>query len=535
MRIALVSEGTYPFNIGGVSTWCDQLIRGFPEHRWEMVALTVDGGEQPLWAAPGNLAKLQRIPLWGHSPAGLRLGRLKGARRPGSAFASSYEALLKAMLTPQDPRSNQAMVARSRFLLALHGLSEYADGGGDLPAALTSNAALAQLIAVWTEIRQSELNLADALKAANLLEHMLRPLSAPSVNSDLVHSAMNGLSMLVAMKAKWRYGTPLVMSEHGNYLRERYLWFLEERAPYPVRAIVLGFHRSLAGAGYLIADGLAAHSSYNRRWQLHNGADPDRMWTMYNGVELEEFPVAETEPDHPTVAFMGRIDPIKDLHTLIRAIGHVRAKVRGARLRIFGSATPTTEAYARSCRQLIADLDLADAVTMEGAISTPAVAYHAATIVALTSVSEGFPAVLVEAMACGRPIVCTNVGGVSEAVADAGIVVPPGDYLAVAQACVTLLQDGEMRQRMAQAARSRVVRLFTLGESLAAYRRVYDHVTAAEAPHVAAVPESLPEPQLPVPQVPEPLAPPAVRPSRAGLALKSRALGRVRVVAGEVQ
>ena len=70
MRIALVSEGTYPFAVGGVSVWCEQLIRGLPEHTWEMVALTVDGSERPLWARPDNLEAVHQIPLWGDAPAG---------------------------------------------------------------------------------------------------------------------------------------------------------------------------------------------------------------------------------------------------------------------------------------------------------------------------------------------------------------------------------------------------------------------------------------------------------------------------------
>ncbi len=43
MKVALVSEGTYPYAMGGVSVWCDQLMRGLSDYRWEMVALTVDG------------------------------------------------------------------------------------------------------------------------------------------------------------------------------------------------------------------------------------------------------------------------------------------------------------------------------------------------------------------------------------------------------------------------------------------------------------------------------------------------------------
>jgi glycosyltransferase involved in cell wall biosynthesis len=530
MRIALVSEGTYPFAIGGVSTWCDQLIRGFPEYRWEMVALTVDGRERSLWERPENLDRIHRIPLWSDTKrsdpkwsdpkrGGPQPG---GARRPGSGFASAYEALLTAMLEQGDPRSHNSMVARSRFLLALRGIFEYGSGGGNLGTALTSNAAVTQLVTVWRETCRTELTLADAVETANLFAHMLRPLAAPPVRSDIVHASMNGLSMLAAMAAKWRYGTPVLMSEHGVYLRERYLAYLDETASLPVRAMMLGFFRALAGAGYLIADALAPHSSYNRRWQLRNGADPDRMWTMYNGVEPTEFPVAETEPERPTIVFMGRINPLKDILTLIRAFAHVLTRVPEARLRIFGSTTPSDEAYGQSCRQLIDDLGLSNAVTMEGAVDSPVNAYHAATIVALTSISEGFPMTVVEAMACGRPIVCTNVGGVSEAVADAGIVVAARDHVAVAQACVTMLTDHELRGRMAKAARSRVLRLFSLDESLEAYRRIYDHLSEHHTNGSNVTP--------PLPQQTHPLVVP-LPPYGPRRAYQPRALGRVRIEA----
>ena len=68
MRIALVSEGTYPFVVGGVSVWCDQLIRGMPQHDWQVVALTVDGAETPLWEQPPNLTTVRKIPLWDPRP-----------------------------------------------------------------------------------------------------------------------------------------------------------------------------------------------------------------------------------------------------------------------------------------------------------------------------------------------------------------------------------------------------------------------------------------------------------------------------------
>jgi polysaccharide biosynthesis protein PelF len=481
VRIALVSEGTYPFAMGGVSVWCDQLIRGLSQYDWQVVALTVNGPEKTRWPAPANLSDVRTIPLWGPH------ARSRRCRVP-EQFLKPYSDLVGCLLTPIAAHEDQAASDRYRFLGALKGLHELARHH-DVPNAMTSPAALSLLMDEWNGLYGDGLSLGGALEVAFLLEHMLRPLFAEPVRADIVHSSMNGLSMLVAMSAKWAYGTPVVMSEHGIYLRERYLSYIHEDAPHAVKVLILSFFRLLAGGGYLVADALAPHSSYNRRWQLQNGASPDRMWTMYNGVSPERFPQAPDEPDVPTVVFMGRIDPLKDLHTLIRAFGRVNQEMPVARLRIFGGTAEESRSYADSCVALIAELGLGSCITLEGPVESPVHAYHAASIVVLSSISEGFPYTVVEAMACGRTVVCTDVGGVKEAVGKTGLVVPPRNSEALAQACLRLLRDDALRHSFAAAARERVLTYFTLDHSLEAYRRVYEHVSGIAPQAAPTVPE----------------------------------------------
>src|SRR5262245_36391627 len=105
MRIALVSESTYPFSVNGVSVWCDQLMQGLPEHEWEVVAICADGAERQHWAAPRNLKEVHRLPVWGRRPAGRGpTGRGPAGRGPagvpGAEFQSAFTALCAAMLAP---------------------------------------------------------------------------------------------------------------------------------------------------------------------------------------------------------------------------------------------------------------------------------------------------------------------------------------------------------------------------------------------------------------------------------------------------
>ncbi|GAA3854541.1 GT4 family glycosyltransferase PelF [Saccharothrix violaceirubra] len=466
LRIALISEGTYPFHSGGVSLWSDQLVRGMPEHEFTAVALTVDGRERPTWTYPDNLVEVVSIPLWGRPP--------RRARRTPPGFAATHEALLRSFI----PHTDDSPAA---FLAALRRLFDDAQSW-DVSTALSSNEAVDRLIDVVEEGYGMRLSLRDAITATDLLEHMLRPLSHPPVKADVCHLAMNGLSALVAFAGKWAYGTPVIMSEHGVYLRERYLGMINETMSRPVRRVLMGFHRALACAAYRLCDMLTPHSSYNRRWQLRNGADEKRMSTMYNGIDPEDFPLAEGEPDVPTIVFVGRIDPLKDIHTLVRSFQLVHKELPEARLRMFGPVPAANKAYHAGCVQLVEELGLTGAAVFEGRVPNQVDAYHAGHIVALTSVSEGFPFTVVEAMSTGRTTVCTNVGGVSEAVEDAGIVVPPRDHEAVARACLRLLKDDSLRRELGKLARQRVMEYFTLQRWNDSYQARYAELVLLGGP-----------------------------------------------------
>ena len=507
LRVALVSEGSYPFYPGGVSLWCQQLVQGMPENSFTAVALTVDGTERSAWEAPDNVTELVNLPLWGPRP---RRRPFRGA--PPAAFTKRYKALLRILLEPPVPEDEAAHA--DQFVAALRGLYEYAQKG-NLTSAMTCNDSLDLLRRAWHDAgldsgRRPDavgpLTLRDAFVAADRLEHLLRPLSHPPLQADVCHLAMNGVSALVALSSKWAYGTPMVMSEHGVYLRERYLGLSDEDASKPVKIITMRFNRYLAAGAYRNADVLAPHSSYNRRWQLFGGADPARMRTMYNGINPDEFPMAQGEPEEPTIVFVGRIDPLKDLHTLIRAFAIVRDKIPNARLRIFGPVPPGNEEYQASCVQLAAELGVSGAATFEGRIPRQTDAYQAGHLVALTSVSEGFPYTVVESMATGRPQVCTNVGGVSEAVGDAGFVVPPRDPEAVAAACIRLLEDPDLRRNFGLRARQRVMDRFTLDQWTNAYRDIYAELVAGGQPEATGTPGIPAPPATGTPGIPAPPA-----------------------------
>jgi len=217
---------------------------------------------------------------------------------------------------------------------------------------------------------------------------------------------------------------------------------------------------------------------YNKRWEEQLGADLSRVRTVYNGVDPADFPAIQGEPATPTISWAGRIDPVKDLETLLLAFALVHRQMPTARLRMFGSPPPGQEPYLERCRALAAELGIAEAATFEGRVAEIRDAYDAGQVVALCSIAEGFPYTLIEAMTCGRPCVATDVGGVSEAVADTGMTVPPRSPEALAQACLTLLKDADLRRRLGAAARMRALEYFTVDRAISAFDEIYTFVGA---------------------------------------------------------
>jgi glycosyltransferase involved in cell wall biosynthesis len=470
LRVALVAEGCYPYVTGGVSTWCEQLVRGLPDHEFEVVALTATRIPRPAFPLPANVVRLRQVPLWGWT-AHRRPPR--GTRR--QQVLDDYGALVTGMLAGD----------HDRFAGGLRRLFDDAQAGVLTPVLQTDDA-LRVLTAAWRAHEPAvELTLRDALGATELLRRMLGPLAAPVVEADVLHPVSNGLPVLPALCALWRHGTPYVVSEHGVYLRERYLGAQQVTYSWPVKAAVLAFFRELCRLGYAEAAEIAPVNVYNRRWEVRHGADPDRVVTYYNGVRPEELPEAGPEPDVPTVGWVGRVDPLKDLLTLVEAFAVTRTRVPGAVLRLFGPTPAGNEDYAAAVRARITELGLDDAVSFAGPVRPVSAAYRASSVVVLSSISEGLPYTVMEAMMCGRATVSTAVGGVPEVAGDAGVVVPPRDPQALGAALADVLLDHARRAELGARARERALRTFPLDLMLDRFRAVYARLAPVPVAEVA--------------------------------------------------
>ena len=244
---------------------------------------------------------------------------------------------------------------------------------------------------------------------------------------------------------------------------------------------------------YNMADLIAPCCDYNQRWELRNGArlraDPDHL--LRCGLDrVHARGQALWRP--PVVVWVGRIDPLKDLFTLLRAAAVVHQSRPDIQFRLFGSASATNEAYYEKCLALRAELGLEETVTFAGFRSNTVSAFNEGDIVVLSSVSEALPFSILEAMLCEKPVVATAVGGVPEEVAGCGYAVEPRNPDEMAQAILTLMNNPELSRTLGHNAREKAVQEYSVRQSglthLASYERLISRKSNPSLPAAVVEP-----------------------------------------------
>lgn len=254
---------------------------------------------------------------------------------------------------------------------------------------------------------------------------------------DLIHAHTvypDGLAAVMLGRARQR---PTVITVHGGDVN------IHLRRPLVKR---LG-RRALCHADRVIA----VSSSLKRALVEQHGPQAQRITVIPNGVDVARFaPIARSEAEArlglrhaaPHILYVGAIAESKGIAHLLRAIHRLRHTAScPVQLTLVGQGEHDTTA-----RALAGELDIADAVAFAGQRPNEEIPLwmNACDVVVLPSLSEGFGVVLVEAMACGKPVVATTCGGPEDVVTpETGMLVPPADDAALAEALLEVLRHGD--------------------------------------------------------------------------------------------
>ncbi len=491
-HITLLLEGTYPYVRGGVSSWVHQIIKGLPEYRFSLVFIgssQEDYGEM-LYQFPENVIHFESHYLqesWHMKP----VHRMDENQK---AYDKSQE-LHDLFQTPKAQLPSGLVSEVLDLLGKKQGLTH--------ENFLYSQCAWENISVAYQRYSQdpSFLNYFWTVRSMHAPIFMLSEIAKQVPLTPIVHSISTGYAGLLGTIIKHRNPhTCFLLTEHGIYTKERKIdlaqagWISDGELEHAegvimengfLREMWIRFFEVLSQMIYQASDKIIALYEGNRLRQINDGAAFSKTAVIANGINLSRYQDAlfKRPPGIPgVIGLIGRVVPIKDIKTFIRTIHRVRDEISNIEGWIIGPEEEDPD-YAKECHQLAESLDLKNSVKFLGFQNIPEILPKLG-LMALTSISEAQPLVILEAYAAGVPCVCTDVGccremiegGQEEAdrqLGPSGAIVNLADPEAAARECVRLLGNSELWKQNQQAAISRVKQFYTEDIMFQRYHDLY--------------------------------------------------------------
>lgn len=461
MKINIIAEGCYPYTVGGVSSWVQMMMTHFSSHEFLISTILPDEDADCTirYSLPPNVKGLDKNYLYRREYKGKGKKKIF-TERERAAFRSlvygkdvDWETIFLFFEREQVPVNSILM--GDEFIGIVEGY--YFDA---YPQIVFSDF-------LWT--------------MRSLYLPLFTVLQSPVREADAYHSLSTGYAGVLASRAACLRHKPMLLTEHGIYTREREEEIIKADWSYDIfKDIWIRFFYTLSSCAYRYAQQVTSLFEKARDIQVEIGCPKEKTRVIPNGVDPERFE-GLTHGDVGNGIRVGaflRVTPIKDVKTLIRSF--VQAKQREPDLRLFIMG-PTEEnpEYYEECLETCRELG-AQNIEFTGNISTRDY-IGSMDIVILTSISEGQPFALLEAMAAGIACISTNVGdcanlleGHYDGIGRAGIVVPVMDVERTADALVELAGDEGLRRRMGENGRKRVRTRYLRRDFLKKYGEIYE-------------------------------------------------------------
>jgi glycosyltransferase involved in cell wall biosynthesis len=466
MRICIVVEGSYPYIMGGVSSWVHMLMTKTPEAEFVVQALITDRSLRGKfrYQLPENVVEVREIYIQDADWIG-RQGKEK------VRLNTREKAALRSLIFSENVMWGDLFDMFQEKTISINGLLM----GNDFY----------DIVKEYYEAHYNRVLFTDFLwTLRSMYLPMLQVLKDRPVKADLYHSVAAGYSGLWASMAKHVHQVPYILSEHGIYTREREEEIIKADWVKGIyKDIWIAQFSKFSLCAYQFADHVISLFEAAKKLEIEFGCPEYKASIIPNGINAKRFENIARKDKSDRFIHVGtvlRVTPVKDVKTMIHAFYYARKKVQNLRLWIMG---PLDEqpAYAHECMDIAKTLCPGD-IEFTGAINV--LDYIGKMdIFLLTSISEGQPLSILEAFAAKVPCIATNVGNCQGVIygdidnyGEAGIVAPIMSIAKIADAIVKLAENEALRKEMGEAGYRRVVNSYAQKDCLDRYHSLYQEL-----------------------------------------------------------
>ena len=464
MRVGILFEGTFPYVRGGVSSWGKTLMSGLEDIEFTVIHV----GANPE----------RRLPKYKFS----------------KNIKDFFEFFLFSEYTYSKPALTDSIVKEISDNIVYPFEEKYMSS--KLYAILKDNnnidfTKIFKLNSYWEAI----LNMYKKFipyENFNYYYWNTRSMLIPFLNSltmdipkcDVYHSVTTGYAGLIALMASLRYKKPFIITEHGIYHRERQLELLRSKwVKDEYRMAWIKLFNTISALTYNSASLVTTLFYKNQQVEKELCYDHTKLEIIPNGVDYKKFSsIQKIKNEVFTIGLVGRVVEIKDIKTALKAIKVVSESIK-VKFYVLGPTDEEPE-YYQECLEMINVLELENIVEFKGNVNVLEW-YPKLDLVLLSSVSEGQPLVLLEAMSAGIPCVATDVGACSEIIngssiddieGTCGYIVKSKDFMSMAKKIIDISENKEFYKNASIIGKKRVEKKYNLPQMLDNYRNAYKMV-----------------------------------------------------------
>lgn len=484
--VCLILEGTYPYVFGGVSSWTHDLITAQNHLTFHIVALLPpDDTPKMCFELPDNVLSITNI-------------FLQKLHKGDKIWSKKHrQKIIGELIKPMNEMLEGANLNTIKNIITAFKSTDKTLGCNLL---LNSEESWEMIHNMYNRTLKESSFLDFFWSWRNLFGGFFSVMLADIPPAKCYHALCTGYAGLMLTKAGVTTGKPCMVTEHGIYTNERRIeiasadWLNDQHAfslsikkkkgSRELRDFWSDIFTNYSNLCYEISDKIITLYEGNRQLQLEEGAPPEKSEVVANGIDFERFSKIVRDTNHPpTVALIGRVVPIKDVKTFIKACGLLRDTIPELKAYIMGPQDED-EIYYEECLTIVRQEKLESVIEFTGKVKID-IYLPKIDIIALTSISEAQPLVILEAGAAGIPTVATDVGACREMIEGldnngenfrGGTIVPLANPQATAAAMAEMFIDEDFYNKCSKNIKKRVKELYNIVDKQQRYTEIYQEL-----------------------------------------------------------